>query len=532
MRPLWAALGAGLVAAILLVLSESAITESLLSSFSSSAGGDSTVDAAAPPNPTVPPFSSSAASAAWMTPRLSQNILAVSQGARLVIDHGFGPAPLAPRVCALYYTTHTGSLVPPLLVWNATAAVASTTQLVCNVPPVKREPIAFDVWRYPMEYGAATPYMGGPYILFLNNTANASDFASWPMTLYVASDNVTVERPLAHGGFPRGCNASDYTSLRALLNASQFPAPSRCPSLPWLRHDLSNTGIGMNIVAFLHQTVRSALRLWHPADNDSLPLVALPQQPAAWRYSRQCARTLAYDCLFGPVFSCAPPSLSPALDAPRAWRLNQPVYAPPRVERDRANPWLQRCGETAVAAAIVAQFTPTRPDLREEFARRVEQLHAGPKHGYECIAVHVRQGERGTNKVKWGLKFMPRYSLEDVARLVRPLSRAVGVRDVVFATDGTDLLEEARTYNGSDLVFHVSADIKRAVDGSDCLRESVVGCTPGLSPEDVRFALLLDLEALSNCKWFVGTMRSTFTKLAFLRALGNGVAVHDGISLD
>jgi len=104
------------------------------------------------------------------------------------------------------------------------------------------------------------------------------------------------------------------------------------------------------------------------------------------------------------------------------------------------------------------------------------------------------------------LKMQQTKKTQDVLRLVRPLAKAVGVKDVVFGTDGTDLLEEAHSYNGTDLTIRTNSGIKRAVDGSDCLRESVVGCTPGLKPEDVRFALLLDLEALSNCKYFVGTV--------------------------
>ena len=383
-----------------------------------------------------------------------------------------------------------------------------------------------------MDYGVATPYMGGPYVLYLNNSGNSSDFFTWPMILYVASDNVTLERPLAHGGFPRGCTIQDYMSLRKLLQASQFPDPKDCHKRYFFKHDFSNTGAGMNIVAFLHHTVRSALRVVEPSDNQSMPLVLNLQRPNSWRQTRLCSKSLAYECLFDSISSCNASSISSHLVAPKSWKLKNYVYAPPRVAFDRANQVLDKCGETAVAAAIVAQFTPVRPDLKEEFARRLNLMHAGPAHNYNCIAVHIRQGERGSNRVKWGLKFMPRYSLSDIVRFIRPLAKAVNIRDVVFGTDGTELLEEARRYNGTDLVFHVNGDIKRAVDGSDCLRESVVGCTPGLTPDEVRFAILLDIEMLGNCKYFMGTLRSTFTKLAFLRSLGNGIALHDGISLD
>jgi len=128
---------------------------------------------------------------------------------------------------------------------------------------------------------------------------------------------------------------------------------------------------------------------------------------------------------------------------------------------------------------------------------------------------------------------MPRPGLQDVLRVLRPMAAAIGTKRVVLVTDGTELLEQAAAYNGSDLWFSTTYDVKHAVDGGDCLRESEAGCVGGLTAEEIRYALLLDLEVLSkSCRYFMGTLRSSFTKTALLRGMGLGIIQHWGVSLD
>ena len=123
--------------------------------------------------------------------------------------------------------------------------------------------------------------------------------------------------------------------------------------------------------------------------------------------------------------------------------------------------------------------------------------------------------------------------MEDVLRVLRPMSKSLNVTTIFLVTDGTDLLQQASQYNGTEFAIKTNADVKHAVNGRDCVRESNVGCTVGISNDETTFSVLLDLEVLSSgCKYFVGTLGSTFTKMALLRGIGNGIIVHDGISLE
>ena len=71
-------------------------------------------------------------------------------------------------------------------------------------------------------------------------------------------------------------------------------------------------------------------------------------------------------------------------------------------------------------------------------------------------------------------------------------------------------------------LFHALV-VPRAVDGADCLREDIVGCTTTLTPQELRVALGLDLFLLSRCAVVGGTLLSTFSRLILVLAVGNGV---------
>ena len=394
---------------------------------------------------------------------------------------------------------------------------------------------------FPLFYGHnAETSMGGPARLSV--IVGSEPPWSTSLLFYVASPGVTAERPL--GGFEHNATWEDF-SLAARFVARKFAVetPGECSRRKVVPFNMVQTGLGVVLVLQMGYVFRQVLH-WNESQGP-MPMV-LPLQPVSerggksWNYDRACVANSSWECLFSTFSLCqtvfaANGTLRPALTMENLTYLSSVpqdrLESRSRSAGDAGDFLIVKCGLTCLYAAFIALVTQTRADLEPLFASKIKAMGGGPSFDYQCVAVHVRLGERGMRGSWGGPAGMARYSLQEVLLLVRPVARALGVRRVLMVTDGTNLMREIAAFNGSDLDLATTADVKHPIDGNDCLRE--LGCTKGLSPEEARFALLLDLEVLSkSCRYFVGTTRSTFTKLALLRGLGAGVIRHNGISFD
>jgi hypothetical protein len=484
-------------------------------------------------------------------PFIDPTALSVSKGANILVNRiHVNP----PAYCHVNLVENPGGRFPFSTAWTGQAQIVSnSSSIVCPIPPLLNiKNIGAASYRFPfqgVDFGKAHGLAGLPVVLVITDSVyTGKPLALFPLTLFTAGDDVSLEDPLGNNNntFARAsssCPQTKLDSLTRLLTDTQFPRA--CGRTPYMRHGFRRTGLGVNIVNHLMRTVRDAMRFHSSA---SAPLVLPFQTPDEWSYGEACNASTAYACLFGAVSSCKLSDLNSSLEvSPRGEnvasqtvltgafngaRFTAIVTHPFASPLDRLNPWLHDCGTLRVYSSLVAFFTPTREDLRDIVAKRMDLLKAGPVHEYQCIAVHIRQGERGSGGDHGDNVLMPRYQLVDILNLLRPLAKSLHTRNVVLITDGTHLLQEAVEYNGTDIEFFTNHDVKRAVDGQDCLRESRVGCSANLTPEEVRLALILDLEALNGCKYFVGTLKSSFAKLAYLRGLGRGVIVNPPISFD
>lgn len=131
-----------------------------------------------------------------------------------------------------------------------------------------------------------------------------------------------------------------------------------------------------------------------------------------------------------------------------------------------------------------------------------------------CVGVHLRRGERGNMgfTTVWLAEY-PLFDLDDAARLLRELKRLTGVGTVVLATDEPEFFNDIPKFSNE---FHIIYDkvYKRAEHGRDCVRETIAGCTPGVNASSVIKTILTEIYLLSQCQYYVGTLTSTFSKLA------------------
>ena len=136
--------------------------------------------------------------------------------------------------------------------------------------------------------------------------------------------------------------------------------------------------------------------------------------------------------------------------------------------------------------------------------------------GFEkpCIGVHLRRGERGNVgfTTVWLAEY-PLFDLSDAARLLSVVKRRTGVKTVFLATDEPTFFEDAKRYLDEYRILH-DTFYKRAAHGRDCVRETIAGCTPGVNVSSVVKTILTELHLLSQCRYYVGTLTSTFSKLA------------------
>jgi hypothetical protein len=458
-------------------------------------------------------------------PNVKPDIILVNRPSLLRLSH---PDMVEPLAWELWFQFNNG-WVPPRLLHSGNVS----TNLECHISPISTLEYPAKNHRFPMDFGSNL--MGGPAFLLVRNNQSAF-IARFNLTLYVTPNSSFLADHLPE--LPT-CSRSNIPSVLALLNQTQHPKLSECGSQRYVDHRFINTGLGVNLVFGLVHEVHFAMQHNPPA------FFVTPQTTTQWKYTAVgCPSNFsvsAFACLFAPTSPCMTLSqmnASLVLPLPRGtvWESHLSYSA-----NDSLNPYLlprsPPCEpdflgpRVLVYSAILAFFTPPRADLESFFAERLAQAGVGPAHGYNCVAVHVRQGERGNRKIRNPNGALPRYELEDVLRVVRPIVLDKRVANVVLVSDGTQLLEDANRYNGTDLHLHtMDAGVRRAKDGGDCLREASVGCS--VRQEEARLAMLLDLEALCSCKYFVGTFASTFTRLAYMRGIGRGVIVSAPISFD
>jgi len=467
----------------------------------------------------------------------SSRALPVNRDNVVVLIRGRALSPslvLAAQVTFL--NKNANSWVKPQVAAKAKSVVVLNDSLVSVVLPavqyMPRGAVGSD--RYPVPIGDNDRNMGGSALLELSGPDLAAA-ASFAVVFYVAGGAVTVEQPF--GGFPSSCEVADFVKATMFVRSVQAVSNvSECHTRPYILHHLKNTGLGSVVALFTVYKFRVAMR-WQATPDVPLVLALEGANSSdTWGYAKQCDKASAWECAFKAYSPCSLDALDPALLVPASFQPLDVVsgqMTPSRSQVDLANPFIDRCGPPGFAAGVVGFITATRGDLEADFAARIKAMGGGPPY-YHCIAVHVRLGERGTNIPDYvGPKYMPRNDLDDVLRIVRPMAKAIGTRNVILVSDGSELLRLADEYAGGDVRFHTTRSVPHPQDGNDCMRESIVGCTQNMTMDDIRYAMLLDLEVVSrSCRHFVGTLRSSFTKLAFLRGLGLGVIQHNAISLD
>lgn len=148
------------------------------------------------------------------------------------------------------------------------------------------------------------------------------------------------------------------------------------------------------------------------------------------------------------------------------------------------------------------------------FEMHLADVKASIQFEQPCIGVHLRRGERGNVgfTTVWLAEY-PLFDLSDVARLLVEYKRRNNVRAVFLATDEPTFFEDAKSYSGEFRILH-DTFYPRAVKGRDCVRETIAGCTPGVNASSVIKTILTEVHLLSHCRYYAGTLTSTFSKLA------------------
>jgi len=147
------------------------------------------------------------------------------------------------------------------------------------------------------------------------------------------------------------------------------------------------------------------------------------------------------------------------------------------------------------------------------FQSHLDQAKARINLQTPCIGVHLRRGERGNLgfSTVW-LADYPIFDMTDAIRLLRELKARFAVQTVVLATDEPQFFNDIPQYAGEFRILH-DALYKRAQGGRDCVRETIAGCTPGVNASTVIKTILTEIYLLSQCRFYAGTLTSTFSKL-------------------
>ena len=148
------------------------------------------------------------------------------------------------------------------------------------------------------------------------------------------------------------------------------------------------------------------------------------------------------------------------------------------------------------------------------FEAHLAQVKAHISFHTPCIGVHLRRGERGNQgfTTVW-LADYPLFNLDDAMRLLRVVKAQTNISTVVLATDEPKFFAHIPDYASEFQILH-DTFYKRAEAGRDCVRETIAGCTPGVNASTVIKTILTEIHLLSQCSVYVGTLTSTFSKLA------------------
>jgi hypothetical protein len=350
----------------------------------------------------------------------------------------------------------------------------------------------------------------------------------------------------------------DAVAAAMLERVRAVQYPDDCSTVRFAVRKLEVTGMGAVVLATLGEFATCTL---------GLGVLLVPG--SGWGYEKDCRASTGWECIFQQPTHCVlPPSLDISVGGgvplPNSsedlllWRrrLLTPSLQVGSCHSERGSGWEWRDGVAFLARKYAAKENRTafnvsnlhdgflfshlatvllRPQLalQRDADRLMSALPFLKAAGDRCIAVHVRQGDRGSRGM---LKNMPRFHLSDILPLLRRLVQASAGDgfaaagptpiDIFFQSDGTALLEEAMSYvhgPADNFVLQtLNFSLARPIDSADGFREDFVGATKGLRPEDSRLLIVADLLALSRCRLFVGTLSSSFTKTLFLLSIGSG----------
>ena len=320
---------------------------------------------------------------------------------------------------------------------------------------------------------------------------------------------------------------SPSASLERLRPIKHLQFPPDCSKVPFVAEPLTLTGLGseLNRLSLSWAFASEMGALWIPL--------------SGWGYQADCTSPSGWECIFQPVTHCSTP---PELNSPvGGWMPTTPT--PPHRMLNIKNQvsgmvwgdpyfFLHRQGSTAniseglLGSNFVASLAQLSDGLRLDLKKAIgDGVWNVPWNddSTDCLTVHIRQGERGTANLNNPLKFLPKWPWHNVIAAIRRAAAMAGVSHIRFGSDSTELMTQATAYNESDVSFHVLSRVDRAEDAADCMRETwIVGCTTGLTSRNLRLALALDLELLPKCRFFMGTMLSSFTRLLAASAVGRG----------
>jgi hypothetical protein len=404
-------------------------------------------------------------------------------------------------------------------------------------------------YRYPFEgFG---PGSGGPINLKLRLGGTDSESSEAVRALSFRGNPAVLLTPPAH-------LTEDAVAAAMLERVRAVQYPTDCSTVRFAVRKLDVTGMGSVVLATLGEFATCTL---------GLGVLLVPG--SGWGYEKECRASTGWECIFQQPTHCVlPPSLDISVGGgvplPNSseelllWRrrLLTPSLQVGDCLSERGSNWEWRDGVAFLARKYAAKENRTafnvsnlhdgflfahlatlllRPQLtlQRDAERLMGALPFLKASGNRCVAVHVRQGDKGTRGM--GIN-MPRFQLSDILPLLRRLVHASSGDgfaaagptpiDILFQSDGTALLEDAMSYvhgHADNFVLRtLNFSLARPIDGADGFREDYVGATKGLRPEDSRLLVVADLLALSRCRLFVGTLSSAFTKTLFLLSIGSG----------